>query len=356
MPHVCIDARLYNAAGIGTFLKTALRNLMESGRYQLSLICLKKDKKELESLACRLIEMDTPIYTIREQLLYRSAIPSCDLFWSPHFNVPLFPIRAKKRLVTVHDVYHLAHFSSLSFMQKMYAKMIYNAAFCLSDQVTTVSKFSKEEILRYATCKPKKDILVIHPGLDHFTKRERSKTLQNYILFVGNLKPHKNLVRLVQAYDQLRPTEPLIVVGDKEGLLTFDKKLFKTVEKSPFLKQNVHFTGHVSDQRLKELYAAAKMFVFPSTYEGFGYPPLEAMAYGCPVVAARAASIPEVCQDAVEYVDPFSIESIAAGMGRVLRDPLRQEELSRKGRELFEKRKSQNNLMEGVIHACCSHS
>lgn len=355
MPHVCIDLRLYNASGIGTFLKAALISLVEAGLYQLSLICLKKDKKQLESLACRLIEMNTPIYTLREQLRYRTIIPPCDLFWSPHFNVPLFPIRAKKRLVTVHDVYHLAHYSSLSIWQKAYAQVMYNAAFHLSDQVTTVSNFSKKEILRYATFKPK-DIRVTPPGLSHFTIQARSRALKNGILYVGNLKPHKNLVRLVQAYELLSPNEPLMIVGNKEGLITFDKKLFKIVEKSPFLKQNVHFTGHVSDQRLKEMYGAAKLFVFPSTYEGYGYPPLEAMACGCPVVAARAASIPEVCQDAVEYVDPFSIESIAAGMERVLNDPLRQEELSRKGRELFETRKLQNNLMEEVIRACCSHS
>ena len=354
MPHVCIDARLYNATGIGTFLKAALISLVEAGRYQLSLICQKKDKEQLGALCCRLIEMNTPIYTLREQLHYRSIIPPCDLFWSPHFNVPLFPIRAKKRLVTVCDVYHLAHFSSLSLAQKVYAKLMYNAAFRLSDYVTTISEFSKKEILRYATFKPKR-IQVVYPGLDHCIAQARAETQENYILYVGNLKPHKNLVRLVQAYELLCPIEPLIIVGNKEGLHTFDKKLFKLVEKSPFLKQNVHFTGHVSDQRLKKLYAEAKMFVFPSTYEGFGYPPLEAMAHGCPVVAARVASIPEVYQDAVEYVDPFSIESIAKGMSLVLRDPLRQEELSRKGRELFEKKKSQHNLIEGIIDACCSH-
>lgn len=348
MLHVCIDARLYNATGIGTFLKAALISIREAGRCKLSLICLKKDKEQLEPLSCRLIEMDTPVYTVSEQLQYRKTIPPCDLFWSPHFNVPLFPIRAKKRLVTVHDVYHLAHFSSLSSLQKVYAQVMYNAAFRLSDQVTTVSEFSKQEILRYAAFKPK-NIRVVSPGLAHFISQAKSGVLRNHILCVGNRKPHKNLVRLMQAYDLLCPSVPLIIVGD------FDKEVFKKMEKSPFLKQNVHFTGHVSDERLKELYAAAKMLVFPSTYEGFGYPPLEAMAYGCPVVAARAASVPEVCQDAVEYVDPFSIESIAAGMERILKDPLRQEELSRKGRELFETRKSQNNLMEEVIHACCGH-
>lgn len=354
MPHVCVDARLYQAAGIGTYLKAAIASLAGRGRYQLSLICRKKDKERLAPYSCSLIEMDVPIYSAREQLRYRAHIPPCDLFWSPHFNVPLMPIRAKKRLATVCDVYHLAHFSSLSFLQKVYAKVMYNAAFLLSDQVTTISEFSKQEITRFSSCKPK-NIVVVPPGFDHFPSQTVAKPTQNYLLYVGNLKPHKNLVRLVRAYDLLRPSERLYVVGKKEGLITGDTELFREVEKNPFLKRNVHFTGQVSEERLKELYAEAKLFVFPSTYEGFGYPPLEAMAYGCPVVASQAASIPEVCQDAVEYVDPLSVESIASGIGRVLSDQERREELSHKGKALFEKKKEQKNLIGDLIDACCSY-
>lgn len=354
MQHVCIDARLYNASGIGTFLKATLTSLAEACNYKLTLICQKKDLEELKSFPCRLIEMNTPIYTVREQLQYSTIIPRCDLFWSPHFNVPLAPIRAQKRLVTICDVFHLAHLSTLSLLQKVYAQVMYNAAIRLSDHVTTLSEFSKQEILSRTTFTLKQEIIVVNPITNRFSLQPRSQHVKNCILYVGNLKPHKNLVRLVEAYEHVRPEEPLVIVGSKEGLLTIDKELFKRVEKSLFLQHNVFFTGHVSDQKLKEWYEKAKMLVFPSLYEGFGYPPLEAMSYGCPVVAAKTASIPEICEDAVEYVDPLSVESIAAGMKRVLNDPFKQAELSQKGRELIERRQTKKNLMERVIDACCS--
>jgi glycosyltransferase involved in cell wall biosynthesis len=233
---------------------------------------------------------------------------------------------------------------------------MYNAAIRLSDYVTTLSEFSKQEILRYATSVSKQEIIVVNPITNHFRLQSRSQHKKKCILYVGNLKPHKNLVRLVEAYEQVRPEEPLVIVGNKDGLLTIDTELFKKVEKSLFLKHNVFFTGHVSDKKLKEWYAKAKMLVFPSLYEGFGYPPLEAMSYGCPVVAAKTASIPEICEDAVEYIDPLSVESIAAGMKRVLNDPFKQATLSQKGRELIERRQSKKNFMEKVIDACCSYS
>lgn len=126
------------------------------------------------------------------------------------------------------------------------------------------------------------------------------------------------------------------------------------MENDPFLKENVHFEGYVKEERLKELYARAKLLLFPSTYEGFGYPPLEAMASGCPVVAAHAASIPEVCEDAVHYVNPYSIDSIAEGIEQLLQDTSRREELTRKGYALVAKKKQQKNQMVDLIHACCN--
>src|SRR5262249_41143223 len=161
------------------------------------------------------------------------------------------------------------------------------------------------------------------------------------------------LFRLLQAYALLKPKEPLYIVGKQDGLITADHRLSQMVENDPFLKQQVHFTGYVSDERLKELYAAAKLFIFPSTYEGFGYPPLEAMAAGCPVVAARSAAIPEVCGDAVEYVDPYSVESIAAGIRKVLTDDARQQDLICKGWRLVEKKRQEKNQLVDVMDACC---
>lgn len=348
---ICVDARLVSQAGIGTFLKSTLA-AFASAPYNITLLCREEDRQRLAPHAYKLVPMRGTLYSLKEQLEYVQKIPPCDLFWAPHFNVPLMPIRAKKRITVISDVYHLAHFAYLSLRQKIYAKLVYNAAFCLSDQVVTISEFSKREILKFASIAPKK-LDVISPPLD-FEPPSLSPLKKNYMLYVGNLKPHKNLARLVKAYAMVRPEADLMIVGKKEGLLTVDKQLFIEVERDPFLKHHVQFTGYVDDQRLKELYAHAALFLFPSTYEGFGYPPLEAMACGCPVLAAKAASIPEVCQDAVEYVDPFSEASIAEGMKRLLCDEKRREELVHKGIELVKSKKKQKNQIAEFIDESCS--
>lgn len=352
MLHLCIDARLYHASGIGTLLKAALTYLTALASFRITLLCHEKDRFHLASLGHTLIPMKSPIYSVQEQWEYPKVVPACDLFWAPHFNVPLLPIRAQKRLVTVCDVYHLAYFSSLSWKEKLYAKVMYQAAFSRSDLVTTISHFSAREIEKFAIRKPK-NLKIIYPGLDHFNPKVEISNSRSHLLFVGNLKPHKNLLRLIQAYDRLQPEEPLLIVGKKEGLLNYDSSLAQVVAQSLFLKEKVIFKGRVEDQELHELYARAKVFLFPSLYEGFGYPPLEAMAYECPVLTSRAAAIPEVCGEAVEYVDPYSIDSIANGLKRLLTDSKRREELIQKGKAHFAWKKEEKNLIGDAIDACC---
>jgi glycosyltransferase involved in cell wall biosynthesis len=130
----------------------------------------------------------------------------------------------------------------------------------------------------------------------------------------------------------------------------------RQIEKSSFLKKNVHLLGEVEERKLHELYAGAKIFVFPSLYEGFGYPPLEAMAYGSAVMASHVASLPEVCEDAAEYIDPQSVDSMIQAIDYLLHNSTRREELSTKGKTLFQKKKSQKNPIGEVIDACCRDS
>jgi glycosyltransferase involved in cell wall biosynthesis len=353
--HVSIDARLWGAAGLGTYLKSIISRLSVDKRFEVSILCFEEKASELSCYSRRLIFLRSPLYSIQEQIELAKKIPSCDLFWSPHFNVPLLPIRAKKRVTTVCDVYHLAHLSSLSLLQKIYAKIVYNGAFWISDCITTISEFSRNEILSYSTYKPRQ-LFVSIPPFDFFPlpaqKEERS-----ILLFVGNLKPHKNLKRLVQAYAKIKPSLPLFIVGKKEGLITADSSLFQLVSRDTYLSQNIHFTGAVTAEQLKSLYLSAKIFIFPSIYEGFGFPPLEAMASGCPVIASKIASIPEVCEEAVEYIDPYSISSIVAGLKRLLYDEKRRNELIELGRQLIAKKKAEESpRLSDILYAYCSHS
>lgn len=297
---VCIDARMAFSSGIGTYIREIIPLLKHSFR-----IILLVDK--LDRDWCRgfdQIAFKAPIYSIKEQLLYGVKIPHCDLFWSPHYNVPLFPIRARKRVVTVHDVCHLV-FGSLP--KRAYARFFMGNAL-KSDRVITVSHFSKREIEKRLG-KGCLRVIPIGVNLDRFTPRNPCNLVRKkynlpkkFALFIGSQKPHKNLGGLLSAFK--RSDLELIALGN--GIWSID------------------------EPDLPVLYSMAEIFVFPSFYEGFGLPPLEAMACACPTVVSNAASIPEVCGDASVYFDPSNEDEIVNGVQNALK---RKNELIEKGLE-----------------------
>ena len=295
----------------------------------------------------RAITTDIPIYSLAE-LRLPSLIPACDVFWSPHYNVPLLPVRAKKRLVTIHDVFHLAFFSTLSLKQKAYARLVFRAAVRNSASVITVSEFSRTEIMKYLNVSPAR-ISVIPNGINHrlFRVIEDQKTRQGvqrkyqlparFILYVGNVKPHKNLLTLVKAFATLPAaleSYHLVIVGKKEGFITGDTALHDFIRQNKSLGARVHFTGFVGEEDLPVLYNLARLFVFPSYYEGFGLPPLEAMACGCPVLTSNRASMPDICGEAAVYVSPDDPEAMAARMQAIAGwSPNHRERMIRQGQQ-----------------------
>lgn len=318
--NICVDARMFHASGIGTYLQNLLPSLAET--FNLILI---GNREEIKIRNVDIISTNLPVYSIQDLLRFSQLIPKCDIFWSPHYNVPLLPIKAKKRLVTIHDIFHLAFFKTLSLKQKIYAKLLLNAAVKRSDHIITVSEFSKSEIINYLKVNPDK-ITVIPNGVNHVQFRvmhdlEIRKAVQThyqlpprFILYVGNVKPHKNLLNLVKAFacvkEQL-PEVDLVIVGKKEGFITGDNALFTFLEQDKNLAARVTFTGYVASEDLPVLYNLADLFVFPSLYEGFGLPPLEAMACGCPVLVSDRASMPEICGEHVDYIDPLDLNSLS---------------------------------------------
>lgn len=342
MKKLCIDARLIDAAGIGTYLKSLISGLKK--HYDLSYLIKQEDSKTFE----KGIVVKSPLYSFREQVELPLRIPECDLFFSPHFNIPLFPIRAKKRITTLCDAYHLDHFKLLSLPQKLYASFFYNAALSLSDHVITISAFSKERLLSQCRKSPKK-LSMIYPGVEisRFDSplnavkkakiREKYVLPERFILFVGNIKPHKNLRRLLYAYQfYLRNAKhpiPLVLCGKKEGFIHGENSLERVLRHDKSVQDKVFITGHVEEEELPAFYKMAELFVFPSLYEGFGYPPLEAMAAGCPVIASSAGSIPEVCSDATIYFNPYDMKGIGTLLNTVLSNTTMQQELIEKGKK-----------------------
>jgi glycosyltransferase involved in cell wall biosynthesis len=249
------------------------------------------------------------------------------------------PCRA---VVTIHDCIHLMFPQYLpNRFAYGYARATLWAATKRAERIFTVSETSKADILRYCDV-PAERIIVVYnaiddrfaapPDMDAVERvRERYQLNGPFALYVGNIKPHKNLERLIDAFDLVRRNGyerlELLIIGDQ---ISKYPRLRRAVEKHK-LHKHVRFLGFVADDTLAALYRLATVFVFPSLYEGFGLPPLEAMASGTPVVTSNRSSLPEVVGDAAVLVDPYSAASIAEGIQRVLSDADLRRTLSERG-------------------------
>lgn len=321
--HICIDCRFHIYSGIGRYIREKVTEMLKAKpKNKYSVIIDKKNANSefinyLLGSNVNIIHCDAKMYSIREQWQLPLKIPKCDIFWAPHYNAPILPVRAKEKWVTIHDMAHLAigDMLGLSVIQKLYARLFLYHSSHYYDIIYTVSNFSKQEIIKYEGIKENK-IIVHYNNVDtskyHRIEdplvqehvRQKYHLSQKYILFVGNVKPHKNLHRLLEAYGILQLEHPtmckLVIAGQIDGFVTAAYNLGEIIEQYN-LQDKVIFTNYVAEEDLPVLYTMAELFVFPSIYEGWGIPPLEALACGCKVLASDAASIPEACGNKVEY-------------------------------------------------------
>jgi glycosyltransferase involved in cell wall biosynthesis len=210
-----------------------------------------------------------------------------------------------------------------------------------SARILTVSEASKRDILKFFNVPPEKVVVVYNAIDERFSceplpedvarVRARFQLDQRFVLYVGNIKPHKNVERLIEAFQALRRRDlhdiKLLIIGDE---ISSFPALRRAVHRHK-LHKHVRFLGYLPDETLAILYHLASVFVFPSLYEGFGLPPLEAMASGTPVVTSNVSSLPEIVGDAAILVDPYSVDAIEDGMRRVLTDPILAADMRRKG-------------------------
>lgn len=320
-----IDVRFINASGIGTYIKNVIPDIISEFANVTVLGNTNEIRQFNWSSKVEIIEFDSKMYSIKEQFLYPFKIPKCDIFWCPHFNSPILPIRARKKAVTIHDVNHLTSILDISFLKKKYAAILYKNSVKKADTIFTVSEFSKNEIVKYTNANAEK-IKVVYCGVNtpFFEKTQENANVnlpKDFILYIGNVKPHKNLIVLLQAYmaleSHIRAKYKLIIVGKKDGFITADNEIDQFIEKNN-LDENIIFAGHVNDQDLPIYYQKATLFVFPSLYEGFGLPILEALAAKTVVLSSNAASLPEIGGDAVYYFDPKNVVELTQKMTDIL--------------------------------------
>ena len=330
-----IDLRMVNASGIGTYISNIVPRVIKA--LPNCTFDLIGDPVELRSLDwthstnVRLISCCSPIYSLREQIDHVTMIAKgTDLFWSPHYNIPV--LSRTKLLVTVHDVFHLsmAHYLK-GFHQKIYAKLMFNILMRKATAIICPSKYTVTELIR-KTGKRHSNIHVTYNAVDPAwfnVERDASPHERPYLVFVGNVKPHKNLKGLIQAFETLRDTIPhdLVIIGKKEGFITADEDTLTRVNSG-----RIVFTGYLKENELRRYVAHADALVLPSFYEGFGIPPLEAMACGCPVIVSACSSLPEVCGDASLYCNPYDSRDIAAKIKEVLTNERLRSLMIHKGR------------------------
>jgi len=346
---IAIDARKWRDYGIGTYVRNLVRHLARiDHETTYFLFCDDADESTLRDLAENFVPVVERAggYSVREHFSIPQQLErlGADLLHSPHYVLPL--LCRKRAVVTIHDCIHLLFPQYLpNRMALSYAKYMMRHAVHRGAAILTVSDASRRDILRfYPEADPERiqvvpnaidDAILDDPGEEEMERvKERYQIRGRYVLYAGNIKPHKNLDRLIAAFGLLkqRPGHEdvkLLIIGDEVNKYG---SLRRSMETSG-VRQDVRFFGFVPDHTLSALYRMASVFAFPSLYEGFGLPPLEAMACGTPVVTSNISSLPEVVGDAALLVDPYNVEEIADGLARVLDDKALCSDLVARGRE-----------------------
>lgn len=268
------------------------------------------------------------------------------LLWRDRPAVLLCPLNIVPLLapcpsvVTIHDLAFLRVPQHFHAAKRHYLAALTRRSVRLAAHILTVSQFTRREVIDLLGVPPEK-VTAIPNGCDPPSRLPRAEEIaafrgrhelpERFLLFVGTLEPRKNLLTLLRAYARLRDeiAMPLIIAGGKGWLY---EPIFTLVEELG-LRQQVRFVGFVSQEELPLWYSAATAFVYPSLYEGFGFPPLEAMHYGTPVVTSNTTSLPEVVGDAALTVDPTNVEELAQALLRITGDEELRTRLRARGKE-----------------------
>ncbi|NDD63781.1 MAG: glycosyltransferase family 1 protein [Acidobacteria bacterium] len=340
-----IDAHAIGArqGGNETYIRNlilALTRIDQENRYTVYLASREAAAEWRERFAAdapnfgvRLLPPPTPIVRAPVALALELRRRPVDLLHVQYTAPPFCPAPV---VATIHDLAFEHYPETFTRRGSWQLRLTVRYTARRAARLLTVSEFSREDLLRTYGL-PAGKVVVTHNGVEpQFNPGPKSADeaervahryglREGYLLALGSLQPRKNLARLIKAYAALRRTRPdltpPLVIAGRELWLTGDiyREIDRELAGEPW-RRDIVFTGYVPETDLPALYRGARMLVYPSLFEGFGLPPVEAMACGTPVITSRTGSLPEVCGEAASYVDPLRVESITAAMLELLDD------------------------------------
>lgn len=288
---------------------------------------------------------------------YSMMFPRADI--NIFFNYIVPPRISGKVITTIHDLTYLRYPETMDRKNLKRIEQDIHSSIERSDHILVVSEFTKLEVIELLGVSEKKISVVYNaPSVSDETipfQRILEKFLvrKPYLLYVGTIEPRKNITRLIHAYECLKKETGIPHRLVLAGGMGWNTERIQTAIDQSLYREEIVLTGYVSGIEKNTLYSNADLFLFPSLYEGFGIPPLEAMHFGCPVVCANVASIPEVVGDAAELVNPFDSVSIADGIWKVLSDKEYAKWLSQCGYE--QEKKFTWNRSANQLEQLCQH-
>ncbi len=331
----------YRKAGIHVYLSEVLRNLPPSQAltYQIfsSFAPPSDAQADLKWMQTNPVAANPLGRILWEQLIWpvRSRIAGCDLIHGAAFSLPAGSLLPS--VVTIFDLSFIYYPELFPTFRRMYLKWATQLACRKATKIITISEASKQDIVDLFGIKEEK-IEVIYPGSrdifappsesDLTAFRKRKKLPKRFILHVGTLQPRKNLKKLVEAFHATATEDVDLIFAGGKGW--FYEEIFQTVQ-ALGIEDKVHFPGYVPDEELPLWYAAADLLVFPSVYEGFGMPIVEAMSCGTPVIASNASAMPEAVGDAGALFDPANTKELSSMLQNLLNDPVKLQQMSKLG-------------------------
>ena len=347
-PRIGIDARKLKDFGIGAYIRNlieAISRRPESAGYDFRLYVGSEDRDAVPALAGNftVVEEDSPGYSVSEltSFSWRLLRERLDLFHATHYVIP--PLARARAVVTIHDIIHVLYPQFLPNRAALvYARVMIRRALKRADRILTVSYNSKRDLVDYFGIPPSRVEVVYNgvssrfradlPRADRDRVSAKYSLPRPYLLFLGGEKPHKNVRNVLRAFAQARKDRALPHSLVLAGPMPKNKNRVEALIAALELDGYVCRPGVVPEEDLPGLFAGADAFLYPTLYEGFGLPVVEAMASGVPVLTSSTSALQEIAGGYAYLVDPIDVDAIARGIVDLATDPVRRSEFADLGK------------------------